>query len=141
LTIQLFIPLFYASKEAACWTGCEAPSSVPVSPRKEPQLGKLRHSLRLASNVPSNGNTGSVLEQDVFTRLRSAVRDLLIVFALDLSWATLTFLSTLQAYQKMRQAVNTWLFGVILTCLILSLLAVALRIIGRRNRNSLQMDD
>ncbi|KAI4744814.1 hypothetical protein E4T50_04806 [Aureobasidium sp. EXF-12298] len=41
----------------------------------------------------------------------------------------------------MPRAVNLWLFGVILVCLILSLFAIVLRIIGRRRRQSLQADD
>jgi hypothetical protein len=41
----------------------------------------------------------------------------------------------------MRQAVNWWLFGVILSCLIITLLMVVLRTIGRWKRDSLQLDD
>jgi hypothetical protein len=52
-----------------------------------------------------------------------------------------SFLANFASDFKMRQAVNWWLFGVILTCLIITLLAVGLRIVGRRIRNSLQLDD
>ncbi|KAI5238663.1 hypothetical protein E4T43_07268 [Aureobasidium subglaciale] len=41
----------------------------------------------------------------------------------------------------MRQAVNLWLFGLILLCLITSLLSISLRIVGRWRRQSVQMDD
>ncbi|KAI5197113.1 hypothetical protein E4T39_07469 [Aureobasidium subglaciale] len=41
----------------------------------------------------------------------------------------------------MHQSVNLWLFGVILLCLISSLLSVILRIVGRWRRQSVQMDD